>query len=340
MLHELAPTIEAWRTTGTDFAVVRATHTLGLGSRILDEVLLVNADGATAGHVAGASASERARDVVATVVLDGERRGTAPLVIEVSSAEAASDGLDCAGHVDALAQRLDGAPGLLFAALHERAPVTLAVPSRPSADLPTWLVVTAEASAGSLGVASVDASAIDDARYQLSRGTPERRLVQYDDTDVLLELFAPTPRLVVVGGGELSAALERQGVLLGWDVRATAAVGDTLTQVSEMGPGDALVVLSHDAEVDAPALAAAFDRGIGYVGALGSRRTQAARRARLRERGITDGQVDSIHGPVGLDLGARTPAETALAVFAEIVAARSGRSAASLRSHSGPINTK
>src|SRR5262249_17247147 len=149
--------------------------------------------------------------------------------------------------------------------------------------------------------------------------------------DILLELFAPTPRLVIVGAGELADALARQGALLGWEVRATADVGASLTEVAGLGPADAGVVLSHDADIDAPTMAAAFDRRVGYVGALGSRRTQAARRQRLLERGIADALIDTVHGPVGLDLGARTPAETALAVFAEIVTVRSGRSASSLR---------
>jgi xanthine dehydrogenase accessory factor len=258
--------------------------------------------------------------------------------VEVSRDDAATDGLDCAGHVDALAQRLDPAPELLFSALADRAPVAVVVPSTKTTDVPRWLVITGDETAGSLGSPSVDASAIEDARYQLSRGTPDRRLVQYEDTDVLLELFAPSPRLVVVGTGELADALARQGALLDWEVRATGGVGDALTSVSELGPGDALVMLSHDADVDAPTLAAALDRGVGYLGALGSRRTQAARRQRLTERGVADAQVDAIHGPVGLDLGARTPAETAMAIFAEIVTTRSGRSAASFKDHDGPIH--
>jgi xanthine dehydrogenase accessory factor len=338
VLHDLTPTIDGWRAAGTSFALVRATHTAGLGSRIQDEVLLVSADGTTAGRLAGATASGRARDQVAATVFGDERHGTAALTVDISRDDAATDGLDCAGHVDAVAQRLDPAPALLFRALDDRAPVALLVPSRPSTDVPRWLVVTRDETAGSVGSPTVDSSAIDDARYQLSRGTPDRRLVQYEDVDILLELFAPSPRLVVVGAGELADALERQGALLGWEVRGTADVGASLTEVAGLGPGDAVVVLSHDADIDAPTMAAAFDRGVGYVGALGSRRTQAARRQRLAERGIADAVIDTVHGPVGLDLGARTPAETALAVFAEIVAARSGRAASSLRDVATPIH--
>ena len=107
---------------------------------------------------------------------------------------------------------------------------------------------------------------------------------------------------------------------------------------ADLRPSDALVVLSHDPAVDTPALAAALRSGEPYVGALGSRHTQSARRQRLAAIGVPDAACDRIHGPVGLDLGARTPEEVALAVCAEILAHRSGRDAASLRAGTGPIN--
>ncbi len=95
----------------------------------------------------------------------------------------------------------------------------------------------------------------------------------------------------------------------------------------ELGRGDAVAVLSHDPKFDDPAIAEALRRGCRYVGAIGSRKTQRARRARLLEHGLGEDQLDRLRGPIGLDLGGREPAETALAIMAEIVAARHGASA-------------
>jgi xanthine dehydrogenase accessory factor len=93
-----------------------------------------------------------------------------------------------------------------------------------------------------------------------------------------------------------------------------------------LGPNDAVAVLSHDVKFDEPAIVEALRRGCRYVGAVGSRKTQADRRARLREAGVSDADLDRLHGPVGLDLGGRAPAETALAILSEIVAERYGGS--------------
>src|SRR5439155_27257647 len=92
------------------------------------------------------------------------------------------------------------------------------------------------------------------------------------------------------------------------------------------GPNDAVAVLSHDPKFDEPAIVEALRRGCRYVGAIGSRKTQAARRTRLREAGLTDADLERLHGPVGLDLGGRAPAEVALAIMAEVVASRYGGS--------------
>ena len=102
--------------------------------------------------------------------------------------------------------------------------------------------------------------------------------------------------------------------MLGWPDEVADAVG--------LGPGDAVAVLTHDPKFDEPTIVAALDRGCRYVGAVGSRRTQADRRAGLRAAGVGDEDLARLAGPIGLDLGGRSPEETALAIVAEIVAAR------------------
>ncbi len=98
-----------------------------------------------------------------------------------------------------------------------------------------------------------------------------------------------------------------------------------------LGPNDAVAILSHDPKFDEPAIVDAIRRGARYVGAVGSRKTQADRRARLREAGLTDDEIALVHGPIGLDLGGKAPAETALAIMAEIVASRYGGSGGPMR---------
>ncbi|HUV11039.1 MAG TPA: XdhC family protein, partial [Acidimicrobiia bacterium] len=103
-------------------------------------------------------------------------------------------------------------------------------------------------------------------------------------------------------------------------------------------PRDGVCVLTHDAKFDVPAIIAALATKVGYLGAMGSRRTHARRVERLREAGVTDAQLDRVMAPIGLDLGARTPEETAIAICAEIIARQTGRDAPSLRDGDGPIH--
>lgn len=177
---------------------------------------------------------------------------------------------------------------------------------------------------------------------------------------MFIESFAPLPRMIIFGAVDFTAALARAGKLLGYrvtvcDARAVFAtvqrfpmadevVNDWpdryLAKVGEgLGPRDAVCVLTHDHKFDVPALVAALETGVGYLGAMGSRRTHDDRVRRLREAGVDDAGLARIMAPIGLDLGARTPEETAIAICAEIIALRTGRQAPSLRDARGPIHT-
>lgn len=146
-----------------------------------------------------------------------------------------------------------------------------------------------------------------------------------------LHFFSPRPRAVVAGSGELAVALMTQMELAG--ISATLlGEGELLT----LGPLDGLVVLTHDHEAATPIMARMLARGrVGYVGALGSRATQAERRSRLADLGVDPGPV---FGPAGLDIGSRSSAETALSIVAEMIAATRGRAGGHLRDRRGPIN--
>jgi xanthine dehydrogenase accessory factor len=165
-----------------------------------------------------------------------------------------------------------------------------------------------------------------------------------------VEAFPVRPRLVVVGAAEVARSLVRYARELGYETvvvdgrpsfatparfpEADAIVvawPDEAFEELGVGPNDTVAILSHDPKFDEPAIVEATRRGCRYVGAVGSRKTQADRRIRLAEAGLSAEQIGGLHGPIGLDLGGKDPAETALAIMAEIVAARRGGSGLPMR---------
>ena len=149
----------------------------------------------------------------------------------------------------------------------------------------------------------------------------------------------PAPRQVLLVGVEpFGAALAAQAALLGWSARTTTELDESRAALATLGPHDAVIVLEHRHAVATPVLAAALRGDIGYVGALGSRNMQSARAKSLRAAGATDDEIAALHCPTGLDLGARTPAESAVSIMAEVIAVGSGRDAQPLRSGANRIS--
>lgn len=176
---------------------------------------------------------------------------------------------------------------------------------------------------------------------------------------VFVRSFASPPRMVIFGAIDFSAALAPLAKELGYAVtisdprqqfvsaprfaRAAAVhVGwpDAALAGQTFGPRDAILVFSHDPRLDVPALQGALATGAGYIGALGSRRTTAERNERMREAGVGEQEIARIHAPCGLDIGGRTPEETAISILAEIVATRAQRPSAPLRDTDGPIQPR
>jgi xanthine dehydrogenase accessory factor len=195
--------------------------------------------------------------------------------------------------------------------------------------------------AGSLGSAELDDMLVEQALDALNRG--QSRTIELAGRSLFIEAFPVKPRLVVVGAVEVARSLVKLARELGYatvviDGRAAFAtperfpaesvdrlvVGwpDEVADDIGLGPNDAVAVLTHDVKFDEPAIVEALRRGCRYVGAVGSRKTQRDRRARLRDVGVTDEELARLRGPIGLDLGGRAPAETALAIMSEIVATR------------------
>jgi xanthine dehydrogenase accessory factor len=203
---------------------------------------------------------------------------------------------------------------------------------------------------------------LGDAPAELAALAPELRrngLHEHEGMKVFAEVYGPPPRLVVVGAVDTAEALCATARLIGWhticvDARARFATAERIPSAHEIlvewpdealarikpDHGTAVVVLTHDEKFDVPALQAALRTDAFYVGAIGSRKTQARRRERLLEAGLTDADLDRIHGPSGLDLGADTPAETALSILTEALAVRAGRPGTPLKTAAGRIHVE
>jgi xanthine dehydrogenase accessory factor len=218
---------------------------------------------------------------------------------------------------------------------------------------------------GDLGDQNLDRVVLRDALGALQQGVTGTRHyglqgeARERDVSIFIESFAPPPRMVIFGAVDFTAALATVAKVLGYRVTvcdarpvfATAARFRAADEVvvdwpdrylakvgAELGPRDAVCVLTHDHKFDVPAIVAALATEVGYLGAMGSRRTHEQREARLREAGVADAGLARLMAPIGLDLGARTPEETAISICAEIIAMRTGRRAPSLRDADGPIH--
>jgi xanthine dehydrogenase accessory factor len=180
---------------------------------------------------------------------------------------------------------------------------------------------------------------------------------EVEGANVFAEVYGPPPRLVVVGAVDTAEALCAAARMLGWhticvDPRPVFATRERIPSADELiaeWPDDALariapdhntavVVLSHDEKFDVPALKAALRTNAFYVGAIGSRRTQAKRRERLLEEGVSEPELAQVYGPAGLDIGADTPAEQAISMLSEALAIRAGRGGTPLKTAPGPIH--
>jgi xanthine dehydrogenase accessory factor len=219
--------------------------------------------------------------------------------------------------------------------------------------------------AGTLGDVDLDRVVARDALAELSAGITTTRHygvhgeARQQDVAVFVESFAPPPQMIVFGAVDFTAALVKVAKVLGYrvtvcDARAVFATHQRFPYADEvvvdwpdrylakvgdqLGPRDAVCVLTHDHKFDVPAIHAALDTDVGYLGAMGSRRTHADRMARLREAGLDDSSLQRLMGPIGIDIGARTPEETAISICAEIIASRTGRPVSSLRETDGPIH--
>lgn len=341
-LRELLPTLTAWRADGAGVGravLVRAFHS---SPRSPGAVLLAGDDGRLAGSVSGGCVEGAAADEVRRARRDNRSR---VIRYGISDELAWDVGLACGGIIDVLVEP-DVRPEAIAAA--EAASAVLLIPlpdDAPGDDLqpvgtgagvaPGEALVVGKAGDAPEGLRTAVASALADGTSVIVPDPSGRRW--------FVEAFPAPPRLVVVGAVHTAIPLVRYARELGFhtvlvDRRATFAAEERTADADEvrvawpedafeaigLGPRDSVAILSHDAKLDEPAIVAALRAGCRYVGAIGSRKTQADRRERLLAAGLANADLARLRGPIGLDLGGREPAEVALAVMAEIIANRHG----------------
>ncbi|MFN8051175.1 MAG: XdhC/CoxI family protein [Acidimicrobiales bacterium] len=364
-MRDLLTQLREWSDEGVPCALARLIDTEGSGPRDVGAAMAVNERGEVAGSVSGGCVES----AVVTEALDVIATGLARCVeFGYSDEDAFAVGLTCGGTVRLFLERFEWSAPFdeLQERLRSRRPVALVTVIDGDGVAATMAVTPDGPSVGSLGTDELDRVATRDARAELDAGSSATRHygrhgeTGRDDVTAFVESFAPPPRLLVFGAVDFTAALCRVGKVLGFEVivcdaREVFATRQRFPLADEVvvdwphrllerldpppGPRDAVCVLTHDNKFDVPAIMSAFGTAVGYIGALGSRRTAEKRRAELVAAGATPEQLMRLNAPIGLDLGGRSPEETAISIGAEIIAQRNGRTASSLRNTGGPIHS-
>ncbi|MFL6128594.1 MAG: XdhC family protein [Mycobacteriales bacterium] len=363
-MREVLGSLRSWYSDGRPLALATVVGTSKSAPRAPGAAMAVNADGEVVGSVSGGCVEGAVYDL-AQDVLGGED----PVLqtYGYSDTDAFAVGLTCGGSVSVFVQAVTAARlpqlGEVLASLDADEPVALATVIEGHGQVGARLAVWPDRVAGSLGAEGLDAAVVDDARGMLEHGSTGRRHYgpngerRRDEVTVFVEAFAPPPRMLVFGAIDFAAAVARIGKFLGYrvtvcDARAVFATARRFPDADEVvvewphrylartrvDARTVICVLTHDPKFDVPLLEVALRTPAWYVGAMGSRRTHDDRLARLREVGLTDEELGRLRSPIGLDLGARTPEETAVAVAAEIVAGRWGGSGLPLRVTEGDIH--
>ncbi|MYU02726.1 XshC-Cox1 family protein [Streptomyces sp. SID8366] len=358
-MRDIAEGLSSWSASGKRFAVATVVRTWKSAPRQAGSSLAVSEDGEVIGSVSGGCVEGAVYELAREVLESGE---PALVTYGVSDDDALAVGLTCGGIIEILvrpagAGRFPGLPEVL-AAMDAGRPVAVVSPlpdegggaePDPTAAPAGQLIVTPSGARGTLGDARLDAAVVERAQGLLAQGGTgvvrvgrageERR----DDVAVFVESFAPPPRMLVFGAIDFASAVARIGKFLGYhvtvcDARPVFATrrrfpdADELVvdwphrylESTEVDENTVICVLTHDPKFDVPLLQRALRTPARYIGAMGSRRTHEDRLRRLREEGMSEAELSRLSAPIGLDLGARTPEETAVAIMAEVIALRWG----------------
>ncbi|MFE3598227.1 XdhC family protein [Streptomyces sp. NPDC059142] len=366
---DIARELHRWVGQGRDIAVATVAAVGGSAPRQPGAALAVDGDGTAIGSVSGGCVEGAVYELCRDALRDG---GTLLERFGYSDDDAFATGLTCGGVIDVLVTPLRPATPLgavlagALAAAARGEPAALArVTEGPAGLLGRALLVRPDGSyeGGFGGHRDLDRTVAEEARALLDTGGTGQILIGERGSrcgrplTLLVETCAEPPRMIVFGAVDFAAALVATGKFLGYHVTVCDARPVFATRARFPGADEVVVdwphrylagtavdgrtvlcVLTHDAKFDVPLLEVALRLPVAFVGAMGSRRTHEDRERRLREAGLTGAELAGLHSPIGLDLGARTPEETALSIAAEIVAARRGGSGASLTGAHTPIH--
>jgi len=345
-LHEVLDATAAWYRQGVPFALVHVVRVFGSAPRLPGVAMAVAASGEVVGSVSGGCIEGAVYEECMLVL---ENQQPVSRTYGVTDDDAFAVGLTCGGDIDVFIEPVDPTrhPRFLDAvtAVQGGEPVAVATVVRGDS-VGGHAVITTAAAAGESPLVAV-------ARSMLERGA-----TGLADDDVFVESFIAPARLIVFGATDFARALVSAAKLLGYHVTVCDArpVFATRTRFpdadevvvdqpyrylegTDVDSRTVLCVLTHDPKFDVPLLEVALRSPVGYIGALGSRRTHDDRLARLREAGMSDDEIARLRSPIGLDLGASTPEETAISILAEVIAARRDASGQPLAATTGPIHS-
>ncbi|HYZ55102.1 MAG TPA: XdhC/CoxI family protein [Streptosporangiaceae bacterium] len=365
-MRDVLNDIMKWWEAGETFGLATVVRTFRSAPREPGAALAVSPDGEVVGSVSGGCVEGAVYELCGEVVEQGQ---AVLQTYGVSDDDAFAVGLTCGGildiFVEPVSKKLFPELGDLAAAVQREEPMAVATVIAGPGQIGARRVIYADgAAAGTLGAGDrLDAAVDDDARGMLAQGqTGVRRYGALgerrgDELAVFVNSFAPPPRMLVFGAIDFAAAVARIGKFLGYRVTVCDARGVFATPARFREADEVLVewphrylesatvdertvicVLTHDPKFDVPLLEVALRTPAGYIGAMGSRRTHEDRLSRLREAGLTDAELARLRSPIGLDLGARTPEETAVSIAAELIQLRWGGSGRPLTTTEGRIH--
>lgn len=369
-MRELLDQMYDWWSAGEPAGLATVVGTFRSAPRAPGAAMVVGPQGAVAGSVSGGCVEGAVYELAGEVVAGGTPR---LIRYGVSDDDAFAVGLTCGGVIDVFVERVDERrwPWLpdLVRTVRSGQPVAVVtvIASPDPRRLGAHRVVWPDRAEGGLGSDRVDDAVTDDARGLLAAGRCSA--LEYgpdgqrrgEGLRVFVNSFAPRPRMLVFGAIDYAAAVARIGSFLGYRVTVCDARGVFATPQRFPGADEVVVdwphrylaaeaeagrvdsrtvvtVLTHDPKFDVPLLEVALRLDLAYVGAMGSRRTHDDRFKRLREAGLSTVELTRLSSPIGLDLGARTPEETAISVAAEIIALHWGGAGDRLCAVEGPIH--
>jgi xanthine dehydrogenase accessory factor len=355
---DLLPQIGEWFTAGEEVAVATVIRVVGSAPRPVGARMIVSSAGQMAGSVSGGCVETTVYEEMMDVLASSPPR---KLHFGITEDMIWDVGLACGGTIDVFAQKLD--PALIDALadhVERGEPVALAVVVSGDSEIGESGLITRSGVVFGFDAPRTThhATRIMGHAEEMLAARAERGAIHEiaPGVEVYVEPFLPPPALLIVGGVHIAIPLTRFAKELGFhvtvvDPRAKFANRERFPEADEVlleWPDEAfahldvddatyVVLLTHDPKIDEPTLAAALKTEAAYIGAIGSRGTHAARFERMEKWDVTAQELQRVYAPVGLDLGGRTPAETALSIIAEVVAVKNGRSGASLRAGTGPI---